>query len=214
MGVGPEFQPTLPALMRRRFGMRERTTIVLLVLAVVAFVVAVALVRPRVDRIGDVVHRDNPAFTLQYRNDLFHEVEPEAGELARVEGRRGRQSVTISVRPLDLPAHEGDVAHGLLPVYASGHIRALEEQYDDFELRAEHRSRVNDAPGYEVRFRAGSTFGSDLMLVPEADDGQDALLVSLRREIDGPAKLSEREEEWADLATEAQRSITYGTGFG
>ena len=218
MGVRPEFQPTLPALMRRRTGLRERTTVILLVLAVVAFAVAVLLVRPRVDRIGEIVHRDAPAFTLRYRNDLFHEVEPHAGELARVEGRRGRQSVQITVRPLPLPAHEGDVAHALLPIYASAHIRELEARIEDFQLRGEHRARVNDAPGYEVRFRTGSpgryTFGSDLMLVPDEEDEQDALLVTLRREIRGPTTLSEREEEFADLAFEAMRSITYGTGLG
>jgi hypothetical protein len=209
MGVRPEYQPTLPALMRRRAGWRERTTIALIVLAVAAFVVAVVLVRPRVDRIGDVVHRGEPAFTMQYRTDLFDRVEPRAGELARLAGRRGRQSVAISVRPLVLPAHEGDVAHALLPVYASGHIRRLAAREDDFELRAEHRARVNDAPGYEVRFRSGSTFGSDLLLVPGEDEERGALLVSLRREVRGRPKLSASEEEFADLAMQAMRSLTY-----
>ena len=218
MRVRPEFEPTLPALMRRRTGLRERTTVILLVLAVAAFAVAVLLVRPRVDRIGEVAHSDAPAFTLQYRNDLFHETEPRAGELARVEGRRGRQSVEIVVRPLALPAHEGDVAHALLPIFASGHIRELDARIDDFELRGEHRARVNDAPGYEVRFRTGSpgryTYGSDLMLVPDEEDERDALLVTLRRRIEGRPTLSDREEEFADLAFEAMRSITYGTGLG
>jgi hypothetical protein len=218
MGVRSEFQPTLPALMRRRFGLRERTTIILILLAVLAFAAAVLLVRPRVDRIGEVVHRDTPAFTLQYRNDLFGEVEPRSGELARVEGRRGRQSVEITVRPLELPAHEGDVAHALLPIYASGHIRDLTAEIDSFELRSEHRARVNDAPGYEVRFRTGEpgryTFGSDLMLVPSEDETEDALLVTLRREIEGRTRLTRREEEFADLAFEAMRSISYGTGIG
>jgi hypothetical protein len=213
VGVRPEFQPTLPVLVRRRAGWRERTTVVLLVVALLGFLAAVVLVRPRVDRIGDVVHRDDPAFTMQFRNDLFDREEPRSGELARIEGERGRQSVVITVRPLELPAHEGDVAHALLPVYASGHIRELAATVDGFELRAEHRSRVNDAPGYEVRFRSGSTFGSDLMLVPGADDEEGALLVSLRREVRGRPKLSAKEEEFADLAMQAMRSISYGTGL-
>jgi hypothetical protein len=216
VGVRPEFQPSLPALMRRRFGLRERTTVVLILVAVAAFAVAVLLVRPRVDRIGEVVHRDAPAFTLEYRNDLFQRVEPREGELARVEGRRGRQSVEIAVRPLQLPPFEGDVAHAQLPLYASGHIRDLAAEIDDFELRGEHRARVNDAPGYEVRFRTGRpgrfTYGSDLMLVPNERDGSDALLVTLRREVDGRPRLSAREEEFADLAFQAMRSITYGVG--
>jgi hypothetical protein len=218
MLVRPEFEPTLPALVRRRLGLRERTTVVLLVLAFAALVAAVLLVRPRVDRISEVVHGGEPAFTMQYRNDLFDSVEPQAGELARIEGRRGRQAVTITVRPLDLPAHGGDVAHAQLPIHASGHIEALAGEIDGFELRAEHRARVNDAPGYEVRFSAGPpgrrTFGRDLMLIPAEDESRGALLVSLRREITGPVRLSESEEEFADLATQAMRSVEYGTGPG
>ena len=174
--VRPEFEPTLPKLVRQRTGLRERTTVLLLALALAALVVAVVLVRPRVDRISSVTHGDDPAFTLQYRNDLFESVEPRPGELARLEGSRGRQSVTMTVRPLELPAHEGDVAHALLPVYASGHIEELAGQLDDFQLRAEHRARVHDAPGYEIRFRTGPpgrrTFGSDLMLVPGEQEEQ------------------------------------------
>jgi hypothetical protein len=214
--VRPEFEPTLPALVRRRLGVRERTTIVLVLLALAALAVALVLVRPRVDRIGDVVHRDDPAFTLQYRNDLLHTEPPRPGELARLEGRRGRQSVTITVRPLELPAHDGDVAHAFLPIYASGHIEQLAGQLDRFQLRAEHRARLHDAPGYEVLFRTGPpgrrTFGSDLMLLPGEEEEQGALLLSLRREITGRTKLSEREEEFADLAMQAMRSVRFGTG--
>jgi hypothetical protein len=211
VGVRPEFQPTLPALMRRRTGWRERTIIAVLLLALLALIAGVVLVRPRVDRIGDVVHRGEPAFTMQYRNDLFREAEPRAGELARIEGRRGRQSVTITVRPLELPAYEGDVAHALLPVYASRHIDDLAASVAGFELRAEHRARINDAPGYEVRFRSGSTFGSDLLLAPADDEEEGALLVSLRRDVRGRPKLSQDEEEFADLAMQAMRSIEFGS---
>jgi hypothetical protein len=214
--VRPEFEPTLPALVRQRLGVRERTTVLVLVALLVLAVAAIVLVRPRVDRIGDVVHRDDPAFTLQYRNDLFREEEPQAGELARLEGRRGRQSVTITVRPLELPPREGDFAHAYLPIFASGHIEQLARENENFELRAEHRARIHDAPGYEVRFRTGpprrQTIGSDLMLMPSEDEEQGALLLSLRREVRGRPKLTEREEEFADLAMEAMRSVRFGTG--
>ena len=216
--VRPEFEPTLPALVRRRFGVRERTTIVLLLIGLAVLAAGLLLVRPRVDRISEVVHRDAPAFTLQYRNDLLHSEQPRPGELARLEGRRGRQAVTITVRPLELPARDGDVAHAFLPVYASGHIERLAGELDDFQLRAEHRARVHDAPGYEVRFRTGPrgryTYGSDLMLLPDEEQESGGLLLSLRREIRGRAKLSESEEEFADLATEAVRSVRFGTGPG
>jgi hypothetical protein len=214
--VRPEFEPTLPALVRQRLGVRERTTVLVLVALLVVAVAAIVLVRPRVDRIGDVVHRDDPAFTLHYRNDLFHTVQPREGELARLEGRRGRQSVTITVRPLELPAREGDFAHAYLPIYASGHIEELARENERFELRDEHRARIHDAPGYEVRFRTGppgrQTFGSDLMLLPSEEETEGALLLSLRREVRGRPKLREREEEFADLAMEAMRSVRFGTG--
>jgi hypothetical protein len=212
--VRPEFEPTLPALLRRRFGVRERTTILVLVALLALALAAIVLVRPRVDRIGEVVHRGTPEFTLQYRNDLLHTEEPREGELARLAGRRGRQSVEITVRPLELPARSGDVAHAYLPIHASGHIERLAEQSDAFQLRAEHRARLHDAPGYEVRFRTGPpgryTFGSDLMLLQSDEETEGALLLSLRRDIRGREKLSDREEEFADAAMEAMRSVRFG----
>jgi hypothetical protein len=216
--VRPEFEPTLPTLLRRRLGVRERTTIVLLLVALAALAVAVVLVYPRVDRIGEISHDGEPAFTLQYRNDLFHSEPPEFGELARLEGRRGRQAVTITVRPFGLPGEQGNVAQAVLPIHASQRIERLAFDLDPFELRGEHRARVNDAPGYEIRFRTGQpgryTYGSDLMLLPTDEDATGGLLLSLRREIRGRPRLSADEEEFADLATEAMRSVQFGTGPG
>ena len=216
--VRPEFEPTLPVLVRRKLGVRERTTILVLFALLALAIAAIVLVRPRVDRISEVVHRDAPAFTLQYRNDLFHDEQPEAGELARLAGRRGRQAVTITVRPFGLPGREGNVAQAFLPIHASGHIEQLGSELDGFELRAEHRARVHDAPGYEVRFRSGArgryTFGSDLMLLPSDEASTGGLLLSLRREIRGSPRLSAAEEEFADLAIEAMRSVRFGTGPG
>ena len=153
--VRPEFEPTLPALVRRRFGVRERVTVGLVVGAVVLIAVAALVVRPRVDSVSKLSYDGEPAFNLLYANRALHEADPRPGELTRLEGRRGRQSVTITVRPLALPPYEGDVAHGLLPVYASRHIESLAQELDRFRLLEEHRTRINGAPGYEVRFRYG-----------------------------------------------------------
>jgi hypothetical protein len=214
--VRPEFEPTLPTLVRRRTGLPERATIALLVLAAVLLAAAVVLVRPRVDGVSSLVHGEDPAFNLQYASGALDEVPPRPGELVRLEGRQGRQTVSISVRPVDLPAYEGDVAHGLLPVYASGHIRELAAGDESFQLRAEHRTRINDAPGYEVRFRTGTpggfTFGTDTVLLPDEEDSSGALMLSMRREVDGPIKLDERERDFQDEASEAFRSFSFGTG--
>jgi hypothetical protein len=211
--VRPEFEPTLPALVRRRFGVRERVTVGLVVATVVLVAAAALVVRPRVDGVSKLVHGDDPAFNLVYANGALHEEEPATGELARLGGRRGRQSVTIAVRPLALPPHEGDVAHGLLPVYASGHIERLERELDGFKLTAEHRTRLNGAPGYEMRFRYGdTTLGTDTILLPDEEDERGAVLLSMRRTVDGKLGLGKREKRFADLASEAFRSFEYGTG--
>ena len=211
--VRPEFEPTLPALVRRRFGLRERVTVALVAVAIVLVAVAALVVRPRVDGVSKLVHDGEPAFNLLYANGPLHEADPRAGELARIEGRRGRQSVTITVRPLTLPPHEGDVAHGLLPVYASGRIEALERELGGFQLTAEHRTRINGAPGYEMRFQYGSTtLGTDTIVLPDEEDERGAVLLSMRRTVDGKLRLGKREKEFADRASEAFRSFEYGTG--
>ena len=218
MRVRPEFEPTLPALLRRRTGVRERTTVALLVLGLVLLAVAVVLVRPRVDGMSQLVHRGEPTFNLLYANDALAEVEPEPGELARLEGRRGRRSVTITVRPLELPPYEGDVVHGLLPAYASGHIRELRARFERFRLRDEHRARINRAPGYEIRFRSGQRArrvrGTDTLIVPDEDESRGALLLSMRREIDGRSPRSRNERAFSRLAAKAYRSFYYGTEQG
>jgi hypothetical protein len=213
--VRPEFRPTLPAIVRRRTGLRERTTVALLAGAVVLGVLAVVVVRPAVDGVTQFVHRGDPVFNVLYDNGALHTVTPRSGELVRLEGRRGRVAVAITVQPLRLPAARGDVAHGLLPIAASVHVETLRARLDTFQLRFEGRSRINGAPGYEVRFRTGPpgrrAFQNDILLVPTEDDARGAVLLSLRREIRGRAVIGEAEQPFSDTAAEAFRSFKYGT---
>jgi hypothetical protein len=213
--VLPEYGPTLPALVRRRFGVRERTTIALVAAAVVLAAFALLVVRPEVDAIAHLVHRGEPVFNLTYDNRALHAVQPRAGELARLDGRRGRLAVAVTVRPVRLPAYDGDVAHGLLPTFASGHIERLRASLDHFQLRAQGRARVNDAPGYEVRFRTGPaghrTFGNDVIVIPSEDEERGALLLSARRAIDGRVRLGKGGQTLSDKAADAFRSFRYGT---
>lgn len=211
----PEFRPTLPDVARSRFGLRERTTIALLVAALLLAALALLVVRPRVDNTTQFVHRGDPTFNLVYDNARLHAVRPRGAELVRLEGRRGRLQVAIAVEPLRLPAAAGDVAHGLLPAFASAHIEALRARLGEFELRQEGRARVNGAPGYEVRFATGPkghvTFGNDLMILPTEEDAGGALLVTSRRTVDGRLKLGKRETSLYNAAAEAYRSFKYGT---
>jgi hypothetical protein len=207
--VLPEYGPTLPAVARRRFGWRERTTVALLIALAALIVIGLLLVRPEVDPLTKYVHHDDPVFNLLYDNRVLHEVPPQGDEIVRLEGRRGKLAAVIAVEPLQLPPASGDIAHGTLPAFASQHIEQLQAELPDFELRNEGRARVNGAPGYEVRFRNGRTAGNDLMILPSEEDAAGALLVTARRTFSGqPAK---RERQFDDAVAEAYRSFKYGT---
>jgi hypothetical protein len=133
----------------------------------------------------------------------------------RLEGRRGRMEVSIAVAPLRLPPAQGDIAHGLLPAFASDHVDVLRAQLRQFELRQEGRARVNGAPGYEIRFATGppgrTTFGNDLMILPSEEDAGGALLVTSRRTVRGSLKLGKRETSLYKASAKAYRSFKYGT---
>jgi hypothetical protein len=207
--VRPEFGPTLPALLRERFGLPPGATIAaVVVVVVVAGIVAVA-VRPGTPGDAQFVHEDDPVFNMLYTSDMLDRVEPQGDELVRFEGKRGPQRVAVTVSPLKLPAAGGDVSHALLPVYASTHADRLREQVDGFQLVDEGRARVGGSPGYEVTFRAGDRlFGSDVIVVPGEDDARGAVLVSLRREVSGP--LGEAAHELSAAARSAFRSFAFG----
>jgi len=207
--VRPEFGPTLPTLLRERFGLPPRATLAAVaVLVVLGAVVAIA-VRPGTPGDTSYVHEGDPVFNMVYTSGLIERVEPQGDELVRFEGERGPQKVSITVRPLELPATGGDVTHALLPVYASAHTDRLREQIDGFQLIEEGRARVGTYPGYEVSFRSGSElFGSDVVVVPGEDDADGAVLISLRREVDG--KLGEAAQELGAAARSTYRSFAYG----
>jgi hypothetical protein len=211
----PEYGPTLPALARRRFGWRERTTIGLLIGLAVLLGLFLVVVRPQVDSATKYVHHGKPVFNVLYDNGRLHRVTPQGDELVRLQGRHGRLTSTIAVAPLTLPPASGDIAHGLLPVFASQHIEELAAQGDQFALRAEGRARVNGAPGYEVRFRTGPpgqrVYGNDLMILPSEEDASGALLVTARRAFAGNGRFGPREQSLDDATAKAYRSFTYGT---
>jgi hypothetical protein len=213
--VLPEYGPTLPEVARRRFGWRERTTVAALCVLAALIVVALFVVRPEVDPLAKYVHHGDPVFNMLYRRSALHAVDPQGAELVRLQGRRGRLTVTIAVERLQLPAAGGDLAHGLLPAFASRHVDDLRRRLPDFELRAEGRARVNDAPGYEVRFRTGPpgqrTFGNDLMVLPTEQNGTEALLVTARRTLTGRPRFGKAEAALNKATAKAYRSFKYGS---
>jgi len=214
--VRSEFAPTLPALLQRRF--RVPPVVTLLAAAVVCAIavpVAINAITGSNSPGTKVVHSGAPVFNILHPPGI-RPVEAHKGELMRLEGRRGKLDVSIVIRPLDLPPYDGDVTHGLLPVYSHGSAKAQRRILPGFRLVQEGRARVNNGVGYEIGFsavRGGErTFGRDVLLVP--DDPKEAkgfVTISLRQHKAG-GPLTRREAGFAFAARKVYRSFRYGTG--
>jgi hypothetical protein len=177
--VRPEFGPSLPQLLHARLGVPARVTTALGVVVAVAAIVAALILRG-----GDVrvVHRSPPVFNLRYAG-VLHRSPPKPGILLQLIGRRGKlflQSLTI--RPLHLPAYRGAVS-GMLPVFAEPHVRAVSRRFGAFVELDEGKARINDAPGYQVGFRArldGRTiYGREVLLVPDEPGARDGVVITV-----------------------------------
>jgi hypothetical protein len=65
-----------------------------------------------------------------------------------------------------------------------------------------------------MRFQTGGAdrrlLGIDLMLLPEEETTEGALLLSLRRNVEGPIVLTKAERRFAERVSQAFRSLRYG----
>ena len=177
--VKAEFGPSLPQLLRARFGLSPRLVTVVAVALVVAVVAVAFALRTR-----DVhlIHHGTPVFNLRYAKVLHH-MPPEPGVLLGLEGRRGHLFLqALTIRPLHLPAYQGAVS-GLLPIYSEHHIRALTKRFDHFTPLEEGKARINEAPGYQVGFQAeldGRTvYGREVVLVPDQPGARDGVAITV-----------------------------------
>ncbi len=205
--------PTLPELLERRFGVPRRRTLV----AFVGFVVVVLVIVFAVQKIRErpqLVHRGKPTFNLVYNSPEVRKVAPHAGELARLEAHRPRVTWTLVVRPLALPAFEGDLGHALLPIIADRHAEALRRTVTGFTERDEGRAQINRLPGYQIGFLARDgakkVNARDVMVLP-ADSGVRLGVLISYRQTSAKRRLGERDLEVAKLVKKAQRSFTFGT---
>jgi len=217
--VRPELGPTLPALLRRRFGIPPAVTLAVAAVVAAAAVAAILVALTRPPSPGEqVIHDQPPVFNLLHPPGVLRTAAPRAAELLRLEGRRGKLSVEVVVRPLALPSYGGDVTHGLLPVYADRFVEAQKEQVPGLRLVQEGRARVNNAVGYEVGFQAVAPddrmYGRDVLLVPDdPEEGRGFVTLSLRqRKPGGP--FSGAEQGLANAARKAYRSFRFGTERG
>lgn len=204
--VLPEYGPTGPELVRARLGPRgRRVAVAAAALAIVALAVLIAT------RAGDgltkLEHRSAPQFTLLYPPADVQRVKAGPGELVRLRSGRGRLRMVVTIRRLELPPYEGSVS-GLLPVFADRQAAALARELPGFRRRTEGKARVNDAPGYQLRYRAGRTVGTDVMVVPE-DGERDGVLLRFRQ-TNPPRPLDAGEKDLVKATRKAFRSFRFG----
>ena len=185
MLVRPGYGETLPALLRRRHGIPERTTLLTAGALALVLVVGFLLLRDPLDGRTKRVHRPAPVFNTLYLKGVVRPVGPRGRELQRYEARHGAVRVALSARPLRLPAYSGDVA-GLLPVSMDRHVAALAAALPGFQVTGEGKARVHGAPGYQVAFRFGTedrpSTGRDVIVVPPDEPGvRDAIVLAFRQ---------------------------------
>jgi hypothetical protein len=216
----PEFGPSLPAIARRRFGIPPVLTLAIVAVLAVGVAVAMVYLITRPNTAGTkVVHSDPPVFNLLYPAGVMRKAKPREGELMRIEGRRGKLDISIVVRPLRLPRYDGDVTHGLLPLYADRFADAQAAVLPGFELVSEGRARVNNGVGYEIGFqsvRPGMrVYGRDVLLVPDdPEEGKGLVTLSLRQVKPGGPFKKGGERNLAYQSKKAYRSFRFGTSRG
>jgi hypothetical protein len=208
--VLPEYGPTGPELVRHRLGARARRALAAAA-AVVVLALALLIATQSGDGLTTLEHRSAPVFTLLHPAQQVRRVEPASGELVRLRSRRGPLEITVTMRRLALPAYSGSVS-GFLPVYADRHARALAAEAPGFIARTDGKARVNDAPGYQLRYRTGSdarpTIGIDIFVVPE--DGRRDGVILRYRQTNPPRALEEPERDLVKATRKAFRSFRFG----
>jgi hypothetical protein len=217
--AAPRFGSSLPAVLRRRFGVPPLVTLVVVGACALAGAVAIVLALSTPPSPGtQVTHAQPPVFNVLYPPGLMHRAHARPGELMRIEGHRGKLTIEIVVRPLRLPHYSGDVTHGLLPVYADRFADAQAKILPGFVLTSEGRARVNNGVGYEIGFQSvrpqQRVYGLDVLLVPDdMTEGKGLVTLSLRQTKPGGA-FTKPERPLAYQSKKAYRSFRFGTGRG
>jgi hypothetical protein len=209
--VRPEFGPSLPELLGGRFSLSRRAVAIG---GVVALIVLAVIVWRIVDDGRDklVVH-GTPSFNVLYDPGLLHRVKPAAGELMRLEGRRGHVSTAITARHANLPPYEGDVIGGQLPLYTAQLAGRLAKQLPRFELGGEGKARLNQAPGYQIAYTSGApgnrSYWREVFVMPAADQADETVVLRMRQTFNGRAR--SRGRALLKATKKAFRSFRFGT---
>jgi hypothetical protein len=184
--VREEFGPTLPELVGRRLGVRQRTVWLSLAAigAVAVVVVAYLALRPDPNE-STVVVREPVTYNLIYP-DALRRVAPRSGETLRLQSRSGPPQ-SFAVHPLRLAPYKGDVS-AALTFLSARLIDEMRAQYQDFVWRGDGRVNINKQPGYQIIFQARvggrTTYGRRVLLVAKPDppprEGVDLTILAAR----------------------------------
>ena len=183
--VRSEFGPTLPVLLRTRFGLSPRAS-VLAVAALLGVVVLAGLVLTLRDRNTKLVHRGEPlTFNVVITPELDRQAE-QGDELLRVGGRAGGIDLAVTVSPVTIPEYGEATGSVYLPVYVDDYLRSRRDELDGFRLIEEGRQRRDDIPGHQVVYRSGApgraVVWRDTLLIPEEPGAREGVLLRLRQE--------------------------------
>jgi hypothetical protein len=177
----PEYRPTLAQLLTPAWRRATRAKRVLVMTSAAVFVVGVvALVLTLLP--AHISYGGPVPFDFSYRG--LHRVAPEAGGDVKVERRTasGRLEDSFAVAALRLPPYTGGLS-GELPLYSAGYIRALARRYAGFQLEGEGKTRVNQAPAYNIYYSVlqdgERMYGRDVLLVPERPGAREGVLVTM-----------------------------------
>jgi hypothetical protein len=209
--VAPEYRPTLREELARHRPATRWAVIGLLLAIAVGFSVWAFVPHPK----GVAyVHRPAPTFNLRYA-PVFERLPPQREEILHIRRRvAGRTLDAFSVSRLRLPAHRGDVAAGVLPVYAEEVLGELRAAYPGLKLVEEGKARVNLVPGYSLLFRVGRgpdrMFGREVLLPEPRPDARSGVRIALRT-FKGSGVADPRRLGAAGWLKTPYRSFRYGT---
>ena len=215
----PGFGPTLPALLRERFGIAPRTLAVVAARRRGGRGAGVAVARVLAEPEKQLVHEGEPVFNLLYDGDVLHEVEPEGGR-ARAAGGQAQARVGRRVRPAAAPAavprrrREGPAARAGRALHGrtcAGSDPTLHHPrrgaVDGQRRRPATRSPTRRAPARD------ETYWREIFVVPDEEAPRRRRRPHLR-EPPAAADRAQGARTFVNTAKSAFRSFRFGTERG
>jgi hypothetical protein len=207
-GVRAEFGPTLPEILRRRYGLSPAVTVgAALALLVVLGLLAYLTTGEKAGK-KQLVHRSAPVYNVLLTPGKVRQAAAHPGEYTRLTARSGAYRAVVSIRPLRLPAFRGNVS-GLLPIFAIRHTFA-EPDGKRLQLLDEAKARVNDAPGDQVGLQRGATMLRRVYVVPKDTGVRDGVIIELQES----GRIRPADKPVVKAAKKAFRSFRFGTARG